>query len=86
LPEILAGLTFIDLRDRYGITQLAFNMETDAELCTLARKSGREFVLQAKGVVRERSSKNLNRPTGEVELGSKRFENPEFLFGSAFHN
>ena len=64
----LGGLTFIDLRDRYGITQLAFNMETDADLCTLARKSGREFVLQAKGVVRERSSKNPNRPTGEVEL------------------
>ena len=54
----LGGLTFIDLRDRYGITQLAFNMETAAELCQKARKLGREFVIQAKGVVIERESKN----------------------------
>ncbi len=64
----LGGLTFSDLRDRYGITQLVFNMEENPELCTLARKLGREFVVQAKGIVRERSSKNPNRPTGDIEI------------------
>ncbi len=64
----LGGLTFIDLRDRYGITQLAFNMDENSELCTQARKCGREFVIQATGVVKERSSKNANRPTGDVEI------------------
>jgi aspartyl-tRNA synthetase len=62
------GLTFIDLRDRYGITQLVFNMEEDAELCEKARKLGREFVINASGIVRERSNKNPNRPTGDIEL------------------
>lgn len=64
----LGGMTFIDLRDRYGITQLAFNMETNASLCEQARKCGREFVLQVTGKVIERSSKNTNMPTGEVEI------------------
>ncbi len=62
------GLTFIDLRDRYGITQLVFNMDDDAALCEQARKLGREFVISASGKVRERSSKNPNRPTGDVEI------------------
>jgi len=64
----LGGMTFIDLRDRYGITQLAFNMETNPALCERARKMGREFVLKVTGKVIERSSKNLNIPTGEVEI------------------
>lgn len=64
----LGGMTFIDLRDRYGITQLAFNMETNAALCEQARKCGREFVLSVTGKVIERSSKNNNIPTGEIEL------------------
>ena len=67
----LGGMTFIDLRDRYGITQLAFNMETNAELCEKARKLGREFVIQAKGVVIERASKNPKIPTGEIEIEVK---------------
>jgi len=64
----LGGMTFIDLRDRYGITQLAFNMDTNAELCAAARRLGREFVVKATGVVRERESKNLQLPTGEIEI------------------
>ena len=64
----LGGMTFVDLRDRYGITQLAFNMETNAQLCEQARKLGREFVLQAEGTVAERSSKNNKIPTGEIEI------------------
>ena len=64
----LGGMTFVDLRDRYGITQLVFNMETRGELCEKARKLGREYVIQASGVVRERSNKNLKIPTGEVEI------------------
>jgi aspartyl-tRNA synthetase len=64
----LGGMTFIDLRDRYGITQLAFNMETNASLCEQARKCGREFVLQVTGKVIERSSKNNNIATGEIEI------------------
>ncbi len=64
----LGGLTFVDLRDRYGITQLAFNMETNKALCEKARKLGREYVIQATGKVRERSNKNLKIPTGEIEI------------------
>ena len=64
----LGGMTFVDLRDRYGITQLVFNMETDAKLCETARKLGREFVIQIEGVVIERSSKNKNIPTGDIEI------------------
>lgn len=64
----LGGMTFVDLRDRYGITQLVFNMDTNAELCGQARKLGREFVIQIKGKVIERSSKNKNMETGEIEI------------------
>ena len=64
----LGGMTFIDLRDRYGITQLVFNMETDKGLCEKARKLDREFVVQVEGKVIKRSSKNKNMPTGEVEM------------------
>ncbi len=67
----LGGMTFIDLRDRYGITQLAFNMETNAELCLQARKLGREFVIQVVGKVVERYSKNKNLPTGDIEIEVK---------------
>lgn len=64
----LGGLTFIDLRDRYGITQLVFNMDTNAELCAVARKLGREYVIQITGNVAERSNKNNNIPTGDIEI------------------
>lgn len=64
----LGGMTFIDLRDRYGITQLAFNEVDNAELTAQARKLGREFVVQATGEVIERASKNKNIPTGEIEI------------------
>jgi len=64
----LGGMTFIDLRDRYGITQLAFNMETDATLCGKARELGREFVLQVTGKVVERSNKNPKMETGDIEI------------------
>jgi aspartyl-tRNA synthetase len=64
----LGGMTFVDLRDRYGITQLVFNMETNSLLCEKARKLGREFVIQAKGKVEERSNKNLKIPTGDIEI------------------
>jgi len=67
----LGGMTFVDLRDRYGITQLVFNMETNRELCEKARKLGREFVIQAKGKIRERSNKNLKIPTGEIEIDTE---------------
>ena len=64
----MGGMTFVDLRDRYGITQLVFNQEVDADLCKKANKLGREYVIQATGTVRERSSKNKNIPTGDIEL------------------
>ena len=64
----LGGLTFIDLRDRYGITQLFFNMESNPALCQEARALGREYVIQIEGVVAERSAKNLKMPTGEIEI------------------
>jgi len=64
----LGGMTFIDLRDRYGITQLVFNMETNKELCEQARKLGREFVIKATGVVTERSNKNAKIATGDIEI------------------
>lgn len=62
------GMTFLDLRDRYGITQLVFNMETNKPLCELARTLGREFVIQVKGTVVERSNKNPKMPTGDIEI------------------
>lgn len=64
----LGGLTFTDLRDRYGITQLAFNMDTNAALCTEARKLAREYVIQVTGTVRERESKNAKMVTGDIEI------------------
>ena len=64
----LGGMTFLDLRDRYGLIQLAFDMETNAILGEQARKLGREFVIQASGTVIERSSKNKNITTGDVEI------------------
>jgi aspartyl-tRNA synthetase len=64
----LGGMTFVDIRDRYGITQLVFNMETDPALCQRARKLGREFVISARGKVAERSNKNFKIPTGEIEI------------------
>jgi len=64
----LGGMTFIDLRDRYGITQLVFNMDWDKNLCEQARQMGREFVVQIKGQVIERESKNKNNPTGDIEI------------------
>jgi aspartyl-tRNA synthetase len=69
----LGGMTFMDLRDRYGITQLVFNMEKNAALCSEARKIGREYVLQAEGTVNERSNKNPKMPTGDVEIQVDRF-------------
>ena len=67
----LGGMTFLDLRDRYGITQLVFNMDDNATLCEEARKLGREYVIQIVGTVTERSSKNPNRPTGDIEIEVK---------------
>ena len=64
----LGGMTFVDLRDRYGITQLVFNMETDPTLCREARKLGREFVVRVGGKVAERSNKNPQMPTGDIEI------------------
>ena len=64
----LGGMTFIDLRDRYGITQLTMNEQADAEIKDIVSQLGREFVIQAAGTVVERSSKNLKIPTGEVEV------------------
>jgi len=66
------ALTFIDLRDRYGITQLVFSMDDDSEMCERARKLGREFVIKVEGTVRERSNKNPNRPTGDIEIDVKK--------------
>lgn len=68
------GMTFIDLRDRYGITQLGFNEEIDKELNDKARSLGREFVIKVHGEVIERSNKNANIPTGEVEIQVNNFE------------
>lgn len=64
----MGGMTFVDIRDRYGITQLVFNQDVDASLCEKANKLGREYVIQVTGIVRERSSKNANIPTGDIEI------------------
>jgi aspartyl-tRNA synthetase len=64
----MGGMTFVDLRDRYGITQLVFNEAVDASLCRQANTLGREYVIQVKGVVKERSSKNAHLMTGEIEV------------------
>ncbi|TAH41192.1 MAG: aspartate--tRNA ligase [Bacteroidetes bacterium] len=70
----LGGMTFIDLRDRYGLTQLVFNMEVNKSLCEEARKLGREFVIKIKGVVTERSNKNAKMPTGDIEINVSSLE------------
>lgn len=70
----LGGMTFIDLRDRYGITQLVFNMDDNPALCLEARKLGREFVLRVEGLVAERSSKNPNLSTGDIEVKVTKLE------------
>ena len=69
----LGGMTFIDLRDRYGITQLAFNETLDKNLSVKARKLNREWVIEVEGIVKERSSKNLKIDTGEIEIEVEKF-------------
>lgn len=64
----MGGMTFVDLRDRYGITQIVFNNENDSELTERANRLGREFVIQVNGEVAERSSKNAKMPTGDIEI------------------
>ena len=64
----LGGMIFVDVRDRYGITQVVFNNEVNKELCEAASKLGREYVVQISGKVEERTSKNSNIPTGDIEL------------------
>ena len=64
----MGGMTFVDLRDRYGITQLVFNEAIDAQLCEKANKLGREFCIQITGTVNERESKNPKMPTGDIEI------------------
>lgn len=81
----IGQIVFVDLRDRYGVTQLSFAMETNADLCERAKKLGREFVIQATGTVRERSNKNPQMPTGDIEIDVKEFtilneaETPPFI-------
>ena len=64
----MGGMTFVDLRDRYGITQLVFSQDTNKDVYDIANELGREFVIQAKGTVSERSNPNKNIPTGDVEI------------------
>lgn len=75
----LGGMTFIDLRDRYGKTQLVFNMDSEPALCEAARKLGREYVISVEGIVTERSNKNPKMPTGDIEIT---VSNLEILNGS----
>ncbi len=70
----LGGMTFIDLRDRYGITQLTFNESENKELCIKARTLGREWVISIDGIVKERSNKNKNIPTGDIEIFVSKLE------------
>ena len=78
----LGGMTFIDIRDRYGISQLTFNMDTNSELCQKARSLGREYVIQVTGKVVERSNKNKNISTGEIEIEVDKLDK-EFLLSHA---
>ena len=64
----MGGMSFVDLRDRYGITQLVFNENEDKELCDCANRLGREFCIQVTGTVNERQSKNANLATGDIEI------------------
>lgn len=66
----MGGMTFVDLRDRYGLTQIVFNENDNAELCATANKLGREYCVQIEGIVNERESKNKNMPTGEIEIAA----------------
>lgn len=66
----MGGMTFVDIRDRYGITQVVFNENDDAALCEAANKLGREYCVQIEGLVNERESKNANLPTGEIEIAA----------------
>ena len=81
----MGGMTFVDLRDRYGITQLVFNEADNADLCGEANKLGREYCIQVKGVVNERQSKNSKIPTGDIEIIAKELkvlsssETPPFI-------
>lgn len=70
----LGGMTFVDVRDRYGLTQLAFNMDSNEALCLSARKLGREFVIKATGPVKIRESKNAHMPTGDIEIEVTRLD------------
>lgn len=70
----MGGMTFVDIRDRYGISQVVFNQDVNAALCEEANKLGREFVIRVTGKVAERSSKNTNIPTGEIELIASKLE------------
>ncbi len=70
----LGGMTFVDIRDRYGLTQLAFNMDSNESLCLRARKLGREFVIKVTGTVKIRESKNAQMPTGDVEIEVTTFD------------
>lgn len=74
----MGGMTFIDLRDRYGLTQIVFNNADNASLCEQANHLGREYVVQVTGKVAERSAKNPALPTGEIEIiaGSLKVLNP----------
>lgn len=67
----MGGMTFVDIRDRYGITQIVFDESADAALCAVANKLGREYCIQIKGVVSERQSKNDKMPTGDIEILAK---------------
>ena len=64
----MGGMTFVDVRDRYGLTQLVFDEAKNADLCEQANRLGREFCIQVKGTVSERQSKNPNLPTGDIEI------------------
>ncbi|MFW5539214.1 MAG: OB-fold nucleic acid binding domain-containing protein, partial [Prevotella sp.] len=64
----MGGMTFIDLRDRYGVSQLVFDEASDKELCDKANNLGREFCIQVTGEVRERQSKNPKMDTGDIEI------------------
>ncbi|WP_290452810.1 aspartate--tRNA ligase [uncultured Muribaculum sp.] len=68
----MGGMTFVDIRDRYGITQAVFDNSVDAGLCEKANRLGREYVIQLEGTVAERSSKNPALPTGDIEIIAER--------------
>lgn len=77
----LGNLTFIDIRDRYGITQIAFSSDTNPHLLQKARDINREYVIQVEGIVKERENKNTNLPTGDIEIIAEKLEilNPSLL-------